>query len=140
MTESVNLSFDELKIGMKKGFSVKITSSKIDEFAKLSGDYNPLHMDNDFALKTKFGQRVCHGMLLASFFSNLIGMHLPGKNSLYFSQSLNFISPCFENDEINVEGEIVDKSISTKMVTIKTSILNQKKDFLVKGQAKVMII
>ena len=77
---------EEIEIGQKKKFSIKVTESMVNEFAKISGDFNPLHMDEQYAKSTKFGRRVCHGMLLASFFSRLVGMYLPGKNSLYFSQ------------------------------------------------------
>ena len=78
-------------------------------------------------------------MLLAGFFSRLVGMYLPGKNSLYFSQSLNFISPCFINDEIVVIGEVINKSPSSKIITLKTTIHNLNGQELVKGKAKVIM-
>jgi len=78
------------------------------EFAKLSGDYNPLHMDENYSKSTKFNKRVCHGLLLTSFFSQLVGMHLPGKNALYLSQTVKFMSPCFIDEEICIESEIID--------------------------------
>ena len=111
----------------------------LNDFAKISGDYNPLHMDEIYANTTRFGKRVCHGMLLASFFSRLVGMYLPGKNSLYFSQSLNFKSPCFINDEVTIEGEVLDKSISTRIITMKTTIHNQHGECLVDGLAKAIV-
>lgn len=131
--------FDEISIGDKKKFTEKIDESKLQEFAKLSGDLNPLHMDEAYARTTKFKKRVCHGMLLASFFSKLVGMHLPGKNALYFSQDLNFQSPCYLGDQITVEGEVLDKSDSTRIITIKTSIYNQDGSCLVDGTAKVIM-
>jgi len=88
---------------------------------------------------TKFGKRVSHGMLLSSFLSKLIGMHLPGENALYFSQSLDFQLPCFVDDVITVVGEVIDKSPATKMITVKTMIYNQSNDCLVSGVAKVMV-
>lgn len=131
--------FDEISIGDKKKFTEKIDESKLQEFAKLSGDFNPLHTDEAYARTTKFKKRVCHGMLLASFFSKLVGMHLPGKNALYFSQDLNFQSPCYLGDQITVEGEVLDKSDSTRIITIKTSIYNQDGSCLVDGTAKVIM-
>ncbi len=74
-----------------------------------------------------------------SFFSRLIGMHMPGKNALYFSQSLNFLTPCFVGDEITIEGEVIDKSQSTQIITIKTTIHNQIRKCLVDGIAKVIV-
>lgn len=72
-------------------------------------------------------------------FLQLIGMHLPGKNSLYFSQSLNFLAPCHIDDEITIEGEVIDKSPSTRMITLKTSIYNQSGICLIEGIAKVIV-
>jgi acyl dehydratase len=111
----------------------------LNDFAVISGDQNPLHMDENYANTTPFKKRVCHGMLLASFFSRLIGMHLPGKNALYFSQSLNFKSPCFVGDEVTIEGEIVDKSMATKILALNTTIYNQSGKCLVDGIAKVIV-
>jgi 3-hydroxybutyryl-CoA dehydratase len=130
---------EEIEIGQKRKFSVKITESLVNEFAKVSGDYNPLHVDEQYARSTKFGKRVCHGMLLGSFFSKMVGMHLPGKNALYFSQTLNFKLPCFINDEFTVEGEVLEKSLASRMLTIKTVIYNQDGKCLVDGIAKVMV-
>ena len=96
-------------------------------------------MDEKYASETYLKRRVCHGMLLASYLSRLVGMYLPGKNALYFSQTLNFQAPCFLDDEITVEGEVIDKSISTRIITIKTSIYNQHKEYVVDGIAKVII-
>ncbi len=133
-------TFDSINVGMNQKFNILITKKHVSDFAKISGDFNPLHMDENFAVKTKFKKRVCHGMLLASFFSRLIGMYLPGKNALYFSQILNFVSPCFINDTIVVKGEIIDKNHATKIISIKTSIINQKSELILDGTAKVMII
>ena len=83
-----------MKLGLKKSFEIEITDSLVNSFAELSGDFNPLHTNKDYAISNGFGNKVCHGMLLGSFFSQLIGMYLPGKNALYFSQSMNFINPC----------------------------------------------
>jgi len=132
-------TFESIQIGEKRKFSEKIDQSKLETFAKLSGDYNPLHMDEKYAQKTSFKKRVCHGMLLASFFSRLVGMYLPGKNALYFSQTLNFQAPCFVDDEITIEGEVIDKSSATGIVTIKTSIHNKNNECIVDGIAKVII-
>lgn len=134
-----DFTLDSIKIGQKKIFSQIITKSLIDDFAKISGDYNPLHMNDEYAFNTSFEKRVCHGMLLASFFSKLIGMYLPGKNALYFSQSLQFKSPCFINDKIFVKGEVLDKSNSTRIITVKTTIQKNSGEYLVDGQAKVIV-
>jgi len=132
-------SFEKLLVGKKATFTQKIDESLLDNFAKISGDFNPLHMNDEYASKTKFGKRVCHGMLLASFFSRLVGMHLPGKNSLYFSQTLNFRNPCFIGDEAVIEGEIIEKKSNMKLITLKTTIYNQTGKCLIDGLAKVIV-
>jgi len=137
--KSANYKFDDITIGLTKEFSVEITESMVDNFAEFSGDYNELHMDEDYASTTSFGKRICHGMLLTSFFSRLIGMSIPGKNALYFSQSINFQSPCFIGDRIIVRGEVMEKSESTHIITIKTTILNQDSKCLIDGIAKVIV-
>ena len=139
MTDIAEYEFDQIGIGLKKEFTIKITESMIADFAKISGDYNPLHMDEKYAKSTTFKNRICHGMLLATFFSRLIGMYLPGKHALYFSQSLNFQNPCFVNDTITIKGEVIDKSIATYLITIKTSIYNQERRCLLDGIAKVVV-
>jgi len=139
MNNLLEYSFDEIKIGLEHHFEITINEKLEEDFAKISGDFNPLHMDEQYAKETKFGKRVCHGMLLASFFSKLVGMYLPGKNALYFSQNLNFVGPCFIGDKIIVKGEIIDKSEATKMIKIKTTIKNIEGKLLVEGIAQVLV-
>ena len=139
MNIPLGYSFDEIKIGLEHSFEETINEELEENFAKISGDFNPLHMDEQYAKKTKFGKRVCHGMLLASFFSRLVGMYLPGKNALYFTQNLNFVEPCFIGDIIVVKGEVVDKSEATRMVKLKTTIKNHEGKLLIEGTAQVLI-
>jgi len=133
------LSYNEISIGQQESFIIKITESMVEKFSNLSGDLNPLHMDNQFAESSSFKKRIVHGMLLASFFSQLIGMKLPGKNALYFSQTLNFRSPCYIDDEIEVVGEVIEKSDSTQIITVSTSIFNKSKTCLIDGIAKIIV-
>ena len=139
MNNSLEYSFDEIKIGLEHHFEITINEKLEEDFARISGDFNPLHMDEQYAKKSKFGKRVCHGMLLSSFFSRLVGMYLPGKNALYFSQNLNFVGPCFIGDRIIVKGEVIDKSEAARMIKIETTIKNKEGKFLIKGNAQVMI-
>jgi 3-hydroxybutyryl-CoA dehydratase len=139
MNNPLQYSFEELEVGLNHSFEIVIDEKLVIHFAEISGDFNPLHMDEKYARNSKFEKRVCHGMLLASFFSRLIGMYMPGKNALYFSQNLKFVAPCFIGDKIIVNGEIVDKSEATKMIKIKTTILNQNNKMLVEGIAQALI-
>ena len=140
MTETPSdFEFEDISIGQKMSFTKKIDESLVNDFAEISGDFNPLHMDEKYAKTTSFKKRVCHGMLLASFFSKLIGMHIPGKNALYFSQSLNFKNPCFINDEVTIEGEVIDRRSATRLITLKITIYNQTGKCLIDGVAKVIV-
>jgi len=140
MTELPNeYKFNEITIGTKEKFTVQLTEKMMSEFATLSGDFNPLHVNENYAATTRFKKPICHGMLLGAFFSRLVGMFLPGKNALYFSQTMNFETPCFAGDTITIEGEVVDKSDSTRIVTLKTTAYNQQRQRLVDGVAKVIV-
>jgi len=132
-------TFDEIEIGLTKQFQITITESMVDDFAKLSGDFNPLHTDNEYAVSSGFHGKVCHGMLLGSFFSRLIGMYLPGKHALHFSQSLKFVNPCIINEKVTVKGEVLDKSAASKIITIKSTITNTSKKIIVDGTAYVKV-
>ena len=140
MTDSLlEYTFENLFVGQKANFFKKIDSTLVNDFAKISGDFNPLHMSDEYASTTNFEKRVCHGMLLASFFSQLVGMYLPGKNSLYFSQTLNFRNPCFIDDNITIEGEIIEKKSNVKLLILKTTIHNQDGKCLIDGIGKVIV-
>ena len=139
MDKPLDYSFNEIEIGLEHHFEICINEKLEEDFAKISGDFNPLHMNEEYAKETKFKKRVCHGMLLGSFFSRLIGMYLPGKNALYFSQNLNFIEPCFIGDVVIVKGKITDKSEATKMIKIETTIKNDAGKILVEGIAQVLV-
>jgi acyl dehydratase len=133
------LKYDDIFIGQQESFTINITESMVEKFSNLSGDLNPLHMDNKFAESSSFNKRIVHGMLLATFFSQLIGMKLPGKNALYFSQTLNFRSPCYIDEQIEVVGEVIEKSDSTQIITVSTTIFNKSKTCLIDGIAKIIV-
>ena len=132
-------SFDEIEIGMQKNFKIFISEGRLDDFATLSGDDNPLHMNEEYASSTSFKKRVCSGMFLSSFFSRLVGMYLPGKHALHISQSLNFVNPCFIGETITVEGKVIDKSPATKIIKLETTITNESGKRIIDGKAQVIV-
>ena len=132
-------TFDEIEIGLTKQFQITITESMMDDFAKLTGDFSPIHTDEDYASTTTFEKRDVDGMLLASFLSKIVGMYLPGKHALYFSQSLDFRQPCFISDKITVSGRVIDKSTSTKILKIESKITNQDDKILLSGIGRVIV-
>ena len=140
MTEKcLEYTFDEIDIGLTKEFQITITESMVNNFANVSGDFSPIHIDEEYAKTTSFGKRVAHGMLLASFLSRVDGMYLPGKHALYFSQNLEFHNPCFINDKIKISSIVVDKSESTKILKIQSKITNQNDKLLLHGIGKVIV-
>ena len=105
-------------------------------FAKLVGDFNPLHLDPDFGKESVFKANIVHGMLAASFFSRIVGIYCPGRNGLYISQNINFRQPIYINDQIMVRATVVKRVDSIRVVTLKTEILKENK-IVVDGEAKV---
>ncbi|MEJ2227572.1 MAG: MaoC family dehydratase, partial [Alphaproteobacteria bacterium] len=102
----------ELYVGYTDSVSRVITAEDVAAFAKLSGDYNALHMDDEFAARTEFEQRVVHGFLHASLLSTLVGMKIPGRGALYLSQSIDFTKAVFIGDTVEARGTIdsIDKA------------------------------
>ena len=133
------LTFEQIEIGRTKEFQIKVTESLVNDFAKLSGDFSPIHINEDYAKSKKFKGKIVHGMLLASFLSRMVGMYLPGKHALYLSQSLEFHNPCFVNDEITVSSIVNDKSESTKIIKIDSKILNNKNEVLLNGTGRIIV-
>ena len=132
-------SFDEIELGMQKSFKVDISKNMLDVFGRDTGDYNPLHMSEEYASSTSFKKRVCSGMFLASFFSRIVGMYLPGKHALHISQSLTFVNPCFIGETITVEGKVIDKSPATKIIKLETTITNESGKRIIDGKAQVIV-
>ena len=132
-------TFDQIEIGLSIEFQVTISESMVDNFAKVSGDFSPIHMDDKYAKSTSFGKRVVHGMLLGSFLSRVDGMYLPGKHALYFSQCVEFRNPCFIGDTVKVFSKVIDKSKSTKILKTESKITNQQNEILLTGVGRVIV-
>lgn len=126
-------TFDELKIGHKASLTKTITEKDLEDFIAITGDTNPIHVDDSFSKKTFFGQRVVHGMLSASLFSTLVGMHIPGIGAIYKSQTLEFKLPVYIGDTICAWFEIVSISKQSEEVVIKSWIENQSGEIVIKG-------
>jgi 3-hydroxybutyryl-CoA dehydratase len=142
MNEKLNVAqfrLDDIEPGLTEHFRVNVTESMVEEFAKLTGDYSSIHIDEKYARTTNLGHRICHGMLVGSFLSRLIGMHLPGKNGLLLSYSLRHLLPCFLDQEIVVEGRVVDKSSATRIITVKAKVTDSIGKVLVDGILKVLV-
>lgn len=138
---SKEIFYDTIVAGDKASFSVTITEKLINEFAGISGDVNPLHVDENYASRTHFGGRIAHGMIVGALFSRLIGMHLPGKYSLYLSQTLRFHNPIPCGAEIIVRGEVTHKTDAAKTIIIRTTAEDKNSGkILTSGEAMVQLL
>jgi 3-oxoacyl-[acyl-carrier protein] reductase len=131
------IDFDQIQIGDEVELFHQLTKADVDAFAGLTGDFNPLHIDETFARKTQFHKPVVHGMLSASFISTLIGTVLPGSGSLWMSQKLDFINPAYVGDTLRVTACVKQKSIATRLVLLEISIKNQHGQKLISGESTV---
>lgn len=134
--EIAKYKLKDLEIGQVFSFIMKIEEKDVNSFANLSGDFNPLHMSEAFALERGFLGRLVHGFLLSSYLSRLIGVHLPGENCILQTADLKFVSPVYINDTIEITGIISFISVAMKAAVIEVSIKN-KKNFLVKGKIQI---
>ena len=127
-----------IKVGDTSELSKVITYADIKEFARLSKDENPLHLDPEFAKQSLFGKRIAHGFLVASLISAVIGKQLPGPGSIYLSQQINFQKPVFPDDEITAVVEVTHVRQDKGIYTLKTHCQNQKGEIVLHGEAVVM--
>ena len=131
--------FDDLFVGMSAQFRRKINGEMIDSFAHISGDVNPLHVNIDYARKSGFKNQVVHGMLCSSLFSELIGVHLPGENCLLTDISVIFSKPVFIDDEVFVDGSIVQLSPAFKSAKIDATITNENSEVCIRAKIGVVV-
>jgi len=132
------MKYEDIKIGDVYSFEKTLNKKDVLDFAKLTGDHNKLHVDETFGKNSKFKQNISHGMLAGSLFSTIIGMHCPGEDGFYVSQTLNFKNPIFYGDKVTVRGTVINKNDSVKMITLKTEILKEDKVAVI-GEAKAVV-
>jgi 3-hydroxybutyryl-CoA dehydratase len=131
-------SFDELKIGDSAQLSKTITEADINDFAKVTGDFNPLHLDQAYAEKTIFKGRIAHGVLSIGLISNILGNILPGHGTIYLSQEVRFLAPVRIGDTITVRVEVIEIIPEKNRVKFKTTCTNQTGKDVVNGTAWAM--
>lgn len=128
-----------LRIGDKAILSKAFTEEEVFRFAELSTDKNPLHLDKDFGRASIFGQRIVHGMLVASLFSGLIGMQLPGEGSIYLGQTLAFKAPVAIGEQVTATVEIIKIREDKPIVTLRTLCIDSGGKVLIEGEAVVKV-
>lgn len=140
MTSSGSDRLLALKVGQTERLARTITAEDVAAFARLSGDHNALHVDDEFAARTEFGQRVVHGFLNASLLSTLVGMKLPGRGALYVSQSIEFTKPVFIGDTVEARATVERIDLDTRLVTLRTEIARSDRDCVMRGAATVKVL
>jgi 3-oxoacyl-[acyl-carrier protein] reductase len=130
----------ELRLGQTETLSRTITADDVATFARLSGDYNALHLDEEFAARTEFAQRVVHGFLHASLLSSLVGTKLPGPGALYVSQSIEFTRPVFIGETVEARATVEKIDEGTRLVTLGTQIRKADGTCVLRGTALVKVL
>jgi 3-hydroxybutyryl-CoA dehydratase len=126
------LGFDDIAIGRRQAAKRTVTAAEIDAFAQISGDLNPLHMDQEFAARSPFGQRVAHGILTAAVVS-MVHTELTGPGFAYVGQELRFLGPVFIGDTITVEVTVVGKKEGKRILILDTMVRKQTGEAVLSG-------
>lgn len=128
------VKFADIAIGDTASFSKTITEHDVYAFAGLSGNFNPVHVDEEFARNTRFKGRIAHGLLAAGLISTVIGTALPGANAIYLAQELVFKSPVMFGDTLTAAVEVIEKIEAKKRIIFKTVVTNQHGVVVIEGK------
>jgi len=128
----MNYLYDELQVGQKASFGKTITETDVYQFAGISGDINPAHINEVYAEKTVFKARIAHGLISAGLVSGVLGNVMPGPGTIWLSQNLTFLAPVKFGDTITATVEIVEKL--GKKVKFKATCVNQNGTTVLEGE------
>ena len=128
-----------LKVGDAATLSKTIRDEDVRAFAELTGDHNPVHLDDEYAAGTRFGRRVAHGMLAASLISATLANELPGRGTVYLSQQLQFTAPVFPGDTVTARVAVTKVREDKPVVTLETVCTNQRGETVIRGEAVVLL-
>ncbi len=128
-----------IKVGDVASLTRAFSENDVRQYADLSTDRNPVHLDADFAAGTQFGQRIVHGMLVGSLFSALLGEQLPGNGSIYMGQSLQFKAPVYLDMEVTAKVEVTAIREGKPIVTLATTCTDGNGKLLLTGEAVMYV-
>ena len=129
----------KFSVGDSAEITRTIEQSDVQAFADVTGDHNPVHVDEAFAQTTRFGRRIAHGMLTASLISSVLANKLPGEGSVYLGQTLQFVAPVFPGDTITARVTVKDIRDDKPILKLDTICSNQRGDIVIRGEASVFI-
>ena len=132
-------TYDQIEIGHKESFTVRVTQEDMDKFREITGDVNPLHKDAEYAGSLGHPGCVVFGMLTASYLSTLAGVYLPGEHSLIHSVKTGFSNAVYVGDELTIEGTVTEKNDTFELIIIKAVIKNQAGRKVCKAEMQVGI-
>ena len=118
----------DFHVGEQASLTKTVTESDVTTFAGLIGDHNPIHIDDEYARKSRFGQRVAHGIFTGGLISAVLGNKLPGPGSIYLSQQIEFLAPVFIGDTITAIVEVTSWRPEKRIITLKTDAYNQERN------------
>lgn len=130
--------FEDLSPGMSASYTRTVTEKDIRQFAEVSGDTNPVHLDEGFAATTRFKKRIAHGMLSGSYISTVVGTKLPGPGCLYVSQTLKFRAPVYIGDKVTATATITELNERRGYVTLST-ICSVGDTDVIRGEATMLV-
>ena len=130
----------ELKIGDTFSTTKQITDQVVRAFAELSGDFNPIHLDEEFAKNTRFGKRIAHGMISGALISAVLGYQLRERSVVYLSQTMKFLAPVFIDDTVTATATVTNIREDKPIVTIECVCTNQNGETVVKGEGAIMVL
>lgn len=128
----------ELQVGDFYEEEVIITEEQLLSYANVTGDKNPLHIDEEYASQTFFKHRIAHGMLLGGYISKIIGMDFPGEGTIYLTQDMKFVCPIYINDRITIRIEVMEKIEDKNRIVLSTNCLRQNGEMAISGKAIVL--
>ncbi len=131
-------AFEDRKVGMKAVISRTITETDLRNFSGVSGDTNPMHLNEEFAKKTVFGGTIVHGMLTASLISTVIGTKLPGPGCIYMSQTLKFLAPVRVGDTVYATVKVKELIPAKNRVVLETK-CTVKDTVVIDGEALIKV-
>ncbi len=126
-------------VGVTASLTRTITEEDVQAFARLTGDTNPLHLDDAFARTTQLGRRVAHGFLAAGLISAVLGTQLPGPGAIYLEQRLRFLKPVFPGDTVTAQVEVTGYQPEKGIVTLNTDCFNQRREQVLGGEAVLLV-
>ena len=129
----------KFNLGDSAEITKTITGADIHAFAEVTGDHNPIHLDDEFAKSTRFGRRIAHGMLSASLISSVLANKLPGEGSVYLGQSLQFVAPVFPGDEVTARVTVKEIREDKPVIKLETICMNQRGEIIIRGEATVLV-